>query len=470
MLVSGAEFFGDLLIKPKIVPRSQALIVSFFGSIIGAILIDTSSPNQTISLTTFVLVAIISLGHYLVCTAPESFSQGMNSATTQEFILPLMRQLWHLIKTQKDARKISIYLCLNLTFMFVELFYGIWNNSLGLISDAFHMLFDCVALFVGLVALVIAEWSPNQKFTYGFGRINVLSGFINGIFLVFISVSVFIESFHRFFEPKEVLMDKLLLVSVLGLLVNFVGLFAFHDVHDAAHGHSHSHGHSHAHGEPKKKHEELDEEAIIGEAKKKKKHGHSHEHGHGHAHGHEEECDGGHDDHDHGHGHSHGKKPKAPVAVEEGDMDGHMENMWGIYLHILGDTLGSVGVIVSTLMIYFFGWHIADPIFSLCISAILFASVIPLLKSSSRILAQSVPSKVERRLKPALNQVLSIDGVLSYREVHFWTLDGSEDHGSLHVQVRPGVDHQMIVNAIHGIFPKVKLTVQVDEELQSYSS
>ncbi len=102
-----------------------------------------------------------------MCTAPESFSQGVNTAVTQDFLLPLAKQLWHLIKTQKDARNISIYLCLNLTFMFVELTYGIWNNSLGLISDAFHMLFDCVALFIGLVALVIAEWSPNQTFTYG---------------------------------------------------------------------------------------------------------------------------------------------------------------------------------------------------------------------------------------------------------------------------------------------------------------
>ena len=52
--------------------------------------------------------------------------------------------------------------------MFVEFAYGVWNNSLGLISDACHMLFDCVALLIGLIALVIVEWSPNRTFTYGF--------------------------------------------------------------------------------------------------------------------------------------------------------------------------------------------------------------------------------------------------------------------------------------------------------------
>ena len=56
----------------------------------------------------------------------------------------------------------------NLSFMFVELVYGFWTNSLGLISDAFHMLFDCTALGIGLYASVIAKWEPNQVFTYGY--------------------------------------------------------------------------------------------------------------------------------------------------------------------------------------------------------------------------------------------------------------------------------------------------------------
>lgn len=62
----------------------------------------------------------------------------------------------------------------NLSFMFVELVYGFWTNSLGLISDAFHMLFDCTALGIGLYASVIAKWEPNQVFTYGYVVILVL--------------------------------------------------------------------------------------------------------------------------------------------------------------------------------------------------------------------------------------------------------------------------------------------------------
>jgi solute carrier family 30 (zinc transporter), member 5/7 len=85
--------------------------------------------------------------------------------------------------------------------MFVELVYGYMSNSLGLISDSFHMLFDCTALFIGLCASYIAKLPPNRLYTYGFGRIETLSGLFNGIFLVFIAFNVFCESIERIFEP-----------------------------------------------------------------------------------------------------------------------------------------------------------------------------------------------------------------------------------------------------------------------------
>ena len=52
-------------------------------------------------------------------------------------------------------------------FTFVELIYGVWTNSLGLISDGFHMLFDCSALVMGLYASVMSRWSATRIFSYG---------------------------------------------------------------------------------------------------------------------------------------------------------------------------------------------------------------------------------------------------------------------------------------------------------------
>ena len=58
--------------------------------------------------------------------------------------------------------------------------------------------------------------------------------------------------------------------------------------------------------------------------------------------------------HSHSHGHSHGKN----------------ENMYGIYLHILADVLGSVGVIISSLMIEHWNWYRSDPVCTLLIGSV----------------------------------------------------------------------------------------------------
>lgn len=61
----------------------------------------------------------------------------------------------------------SLLLCMTQAFTFVELFYGVWTNSLGLISDGFHMLFDCSALVLGLFAALMTRWKATRIFSYG---------------------------------------------------------------------------------------------------------------------------------------------------------------------------------------------------------------------------------------------------------------------------------------------------------------
>lgn len=196
-------------------------------------------------------------------------------------------------------------------------------------------------------------------------RVEPLSGFFNGIFLVFVAFKVFCESIDRIYEPANIEQEGLLLVSVLGFLVNCVGLACFHDLHSHGgepcsghahdveegehdhHDHSHSHSHSHSHDHDHK-------------------HDHDHDHTHEHEHDHEHDHSHSHDHaHDHGHSHAHAHD--------------HNENVYGVFLHILADTLGSVGVIISSLLIKYYDLKVADPICSVIISLFILASVIPLI-------------------------------------------------------------------------------------------
>ncbi|MBN3315216.1 ZNT5 protein, partial [Atractosteus spatula] len=312
------------------------------------------------------------------------------------------------ILEEYDSRQIFYFLCLNLAFTFVELFYGVWTNSLGLISDGFHMLFDCSALVLGLFAALMTRWKATRIFSYGYGRVEILSGFINGLFLMVIAFFVFMESITRVIDPPDINTDMLTPVSVGGLIVNLIGICAFSHAHSHGaskgscsshdHGHSH-HGHGHGHGD------------------------HSHG-GHGHSHGHA---------HSHGHGHSHGPSG--------GGMNANMRGR--------------------------FGWLIADPICSLFIAVLIFLSVIPLIKDACQVLLLRIPPEHEKDLNNALEKIQKIEGVLSYRDPHFWRHSASVIAGTIHLQLMSDVVEQRIIQQVTAVLKDAgvnNLSVQVEKE------
>ncbi|XP_020780160.1 proton-coupled zinc antiporter SLC30A5 [Boleophthalmus pectinirostris] len=356
------------------------------------------------------------------------------SQSLPRFIKDSLKQ----ILEEYDSRQIFYFLCLNLAFTFVELFYGVWTNSLGLISDGFHMLFDCSALVLGLFAALMTRWKATRIFSYGYGRVEILSGFINGLFLMVIAFFVFVESVTRLVDPPNINTDMLTPVSVGGLLVNLVGICAFSHAH--SHGgkscSSHDHGHSH--------------------------HGHSHsEQGHGHG-GH------GHGGHGHGHGgHGHGSHGHGGHGHSHSSGGGMNANMRGVFLHVLADTLGSVGVIISTILIRQFGWLIADPICSLFIATLIFISVLPLLKDACEVLLLRTPHEHEKELNTALEKIEKMEGVISYRDPHFWRHSASVMAGTIHLQVLPDVVEQRIIQQVTSILKDAgvnNLSVQVEKE------
>ncbi|CAH8300531.1 unnamed protein product [Eruca vesicaria subsp. sativa] len=404
----------------------------------------------------------------------DYYHQEIGMESPESFLTVFMRPIRHIL-SEKKSRKIALFLLINTAYMVVEFVAGFMSNSLGLISDACHMLFDCAALAIGLYASYISRLPANHQFNYGRGRFEVLSGYVNAVFLVLVGALIVLESIERILDPQEISTNSLLVVSVGGLLVNVVGLIFFHEEHHHAHGggsgctHSHSHqSHSHEehhehdhhqHHSHSHKHEEHHEHDHHQHHSHNHKHEEHVEHGHQyHSHNHEEghECNHNHDHH-HSHNHTHeehhedkhsqGKdqehhhhsdhKPTKGENKEHHHIDHNME---GIFLHVLADTMGSVGVVVSTLLIKYKGWLVADPASSIFISILIIASVIPLLRNSAGILLQRVPKAHEHDLREAMRNILKTKGVCSIQRLHVWSFTNSDVVATLHLLVSADSD------------------------------
>ncbi|KAL8800126.1 MAG: hypothetical protein Q9182_005399 [Xanthomendoza sp. 2 TL-2023] len=404
---------------------------------------------------------------------PQPPPPGENHSKFTQYLLKIFqhRPLLHSILVEKDSRRIFYFMCLNFSFMLVQLFYGFATSSLGLLSDSIHMFFDCLALVVGLCAAVMSKWPPTPRFPYGYGKVDTLAGFANGIFLMLISIEIVYEAIERLVEGSEMQrIGELLTVSTLGLLVNLVGVTVFgHAHHGHSHGghdHSHSHGnhdHGHSHGGHSHGHSHADHEHCHDEKTDSGKANGHHDHHNHHDRHHLEEKHSGEQEDSHPHEqivHLHPSPDPSPYSVpatpskpvhshtHASDVAPHHhhghgnENMHGIYLHILADTLGSAAVVASTILIHFYGWSGFDPIASCIIAILIFASAIPLVKSSATTLLLTVPEDTEFDLREALAGVSALKGVVGYAAPKFWLSEGSERkvQGVIHVTAARGAD------------------------------
>ncbi len=81
------------------------------------------------------------------------------------------------------------------------------------------MLFDCTALCVSLYATFMSTWPPDTHHTFGFVRYELLAGFANGLFLVFIAISILFEAIERVYDPPHIEhTNRLLLISILVIM------------------------------------------------------------------------------------------------------------------------------------------------------------------------------------------------------------------------------------------------------------
>ncbi len=110
---------------------------------------------------------------------------------------------------------------------------------------------------------------------------------------------------------------------------------------------------------------------------------------------------------------------------------GQSLNVEGAFLHLLGDLLGSIAVVIAGILILSFGWFVADPIFGVIIGLLILLGSGRLLWKVLHVLMEGTPSRLDlQRLCRCLEQV---EGVIGVHDIHAWSITTGYDVLSAHV-------------------------------------
>ncbi|EAN88184.1 putative cation transporter protein [Trypanosoma cruzi] len=322
-------------------------------------------------------LAMISACIFLICSLNSMYyNNGLTLLEPSSFLtnrkgaLAFVGDAFNYFFQGERERRLFSFFLLTVAVMVLELLYGISANSLGLVSDSFHMLLDSVSIAVGLFAAFVSSLaSDKMTHPFGYARYRVLGGFINAVLLLFIALFVVVESVERIMNPPDINAAYLIHVSVVGLIVNIVGVAFFHGVG------SHSHPH--------------------------------------------DGCSG---------------------SVDH--------NLRGIYLHILADLVGSINVMISSIVISLTGMKIVDPICSLLSCVFIALSAFPLLEETGKVLLLGGhPYDEENFLKKAIAGIKDIEDVNSVENICAWphsTAPNESAYCAIRVLARARADHGKI--------------------------
>ncbi|XP_021315024.1 metal tolerance protein C2 isoform X2 [Sorghum bicolor] len=137
------------------------------------------------------------------------------------------RKLLRLAAASRPMRRLALLLALNVAYSATEFAIGLFTGRVGLVSDAFHLTFGCGLLTFSLFAMAASRTKPDNLYTYGYKRLEVLAAFTNALFLLFLSFSLAVEALHAFMQDESEHKHYLIVSAVTNLLVNLLGVWFF---------------------------------------------------------------------------------------------------------------------------------------------------------------------------------------------------------------------------------------------------
>ncbi|RWR89536.1 metal tolerance protein 1 [Cinnamomum micranthum f. kanehirae] len=346
-----------------------------------------------------------------------------------------------------SMQKLLMAVVLCVLFMSVEVIGGMKANSLSILTDAAHLLSDVAAFTISLFSLWASGWEANPRQSYGFFRIEILGALVS-IQLIWLltGILVYAAIFRIIHQTGEVEGWLMFAVAAFGLIMNIIMALLL--------GHHHGHGgHNHSHGELDHSHEDHSRHDHSPDKEE-----HKHRHGiHITSHHqlsepskHEDEQSQVHiDNRDY---HTPLLKLSVDCHESKDGLKGMKQKQWninlqGAYLHVLGDSIQSIGVMIGGAIIWFKPeWKIINLICTLIFSVIVLGTTIKMLRNILEVLMESTPREIDAT--GLENGLREMNDVVAVHELHIWAITIGKVLLACHVTITPEADADLMLDKL----------------------
>ncbi|XP_034017968.1 zinc transporter 2 [Thalassophryne amazonica] len=304
-------------------------------------------------------------------------------------------------------KKLCIAAAICLIFMIGEVIGGYLAHSLAIMTDAAHLLTDFGSMMVSLFSLWISSRPPTKTMNFGWHRSEILGAFISVMSIWIVTgVLVYLAIERIICNDYEINGHVMLVTSGCAVIVNIIMAYILH--------HSTTfHGHGSGY-------QQIDEDG------------------------------------------------QSPV------IQGHAHTLLGAYgntsiraafIHVVGDLLQSVGVMVAAIIIYFRpDYKVADPICTFLFSAFVLCTTITIIRDVFRILMEGSPKGIE--FNSVKEVLLSVKAVKSMHSLHLWALTLGQALISVHLTIEEETDPQSVLQEatelLYNKFGFYSVTIQVE--------
>uniref|UniRef100_A0A3Q0S3M4 Proton-coupled zinc antiporter SLC30A8 n=1 Tax=Amphilophus citrinellus TaxID=61819 RepID=A0A3Q0S3M4_AMPCI len=317
---------------------------------------------------------------------------------------------------RKVARK-RLYLVsvICLIFMIGEILGGYFAGSLAVMTDAAHLLVDFTSFIISLLSLWLSSRPATHKLSYGWHRAEILGALLS-VFTIWLVTGVLVYlAVERLISDDYTIEGNIMLItSGCAVVANIIMAVALHQS-----GHGHSHGGLSSHG--------------------------------------------------HGHSHSH-KKAKDKNQVSNSMRQRAQQanaSVRAAFVHVLGDLLQSISVLVSAIIIFFKPeYKIADPICTFVFSILVLCTTLTIMRDILLVLMEGTPSGV--KYSEVRDSLLAVKGVTAVHNLHIWALTMNQAVLSAHVAIDESVDAQTVLREMtQACFSSYKfhsVTIQMERQ------